>query len=78
MPLSKVRPSAERAGLVKGDVLLTFSGQSVNKRSELAAIQGTTKLGSRVKVTIWRTGTEQDMELQFPAVEHPNKKKHTA
>lgn len=70
---------ADHAGLNKGDVLLTFGGKSVSKQQELAAAQATTKPGSKVKVTIWHGGIEQDLELQFPAVNSPSKAiQHTA
>jgi serine protease Do len=62
---------ADRAGIVKGDVVLAFGGTPLNQHSDLWAAQAATKPGSKVKLTISRAGTEEDIELAFPAVEAP-------
>ncbi|MBY0578475.1 MAG: DegQ family serine endoprotease [Burkholderiales bacterium] len=54
---------AEKAGIRSGDVILGFNGKKVDSSTELPALVGATKPGSKVKVRIWRNGSEQDIDV---------------
>ena len=50
-------PSA-KAGINAGDIILEFNGVKINQMKELPAIVAKTKVGSTVKVKIWRNKKE--------------------
>jgi len=50
-------PSA-KAGIKAGDIILEFNGVEINQMKELPAIVAKTKVGSNVKVKIWRNKKE--------------------
>ena len=50
-------PSA-KAGIKAGDIILEFNGVKINLMKELPAIVAKTKVGSNVKVKIWRNKKE--------------------
>ena len=50
-------PSA-KAGVKAGDIILEFNGVKINQMKELPAIVAKTKVGSTVKVKIWRNKKE--------------------
>ncbi len=54
---------AEKAGIRPGDVILGFNGKKIDSSTELPALVGATKPGSKVKVRIWRNGSEQDIDV---------------
>ena len=50
-------PSA-KAGIKAGDIILEFNGFKINQMKELPAIVAKTKVGTKVKVKIWRNKKE--------------------
>jgi len=50
-------PSA-KAGIKEGDIILEFNGVKINQMKELPAIVAKTKVGTNVKVKIWRNKKE--------------------
>ena len=50
-------PSA-KAGIKAGDIILEFNGVKINQMKELPAIVAKTKVGTNVKVKIWRNKKE--------------------
>ena len=50
-------PSA-KAGIKPGDIILEFNGVKINQMKELPAIVAKTKVGTNVKVKIWRNKKE--------------------
>jgi serine protease Do len=60
---------AQQAGVERGDVILQWDGQAVADPTELVLAIGRTKIGSTVKVRIWRSGGEID--LQVTVAERP-------
>ncbi|MFL2901769.1 MAG: Do family serine endopeptidase [Candidatus Pelagibacter sp.] len=50
-------PSA-KAGIKAGDIILEFNGVKINQMKELPAIVAKTKVGTKVKVKIWRNKKE--------------------
>lgn len=56
---------AEKAGIRSGDVIIGFNGKEVDSSTELPALVGAMKPGSRVKVTIWRNGSAEDLDVRI-------------
>lgn len=54
---------AEKAGIRPGDVIIGFNGKEVDSSTELPALVGATRPGTRVKVEIWRSGGEQELDV---------------
>jgi serine protease Do len=50
-------PSA-KAGIKAGDIILEFNGVKINQMKELPAIVAKTKVGTNVKVKVWRNKKE--------------------
>ena len=50
-------PSA-KAGIKAGDIILEFNGERINQMKELPAIVAKTKVGTNVKVKVWRNKKE--------------------
>jgi serine protease Do len=46
-----------------GDVLLKWNGAEVSSPAELRKLVEKTPVGSKAKVTIWRNGQEQVLEV---------------
>ena len=51
--------SAEKAGLVPGDIILKFDGNEIDRINELPNLVADIKPGTRVKVEIWRRGARK-------------------
>ena len=54
---------AEKAGLKRGDVIVSFNGKPVNEWSDLPTMVANTDVGSDATVTIFRDGKEKDLKL---------------
>lgn len=69
-PDSQSSPAA-LAGVLPGDVLLSWNGTAVNSANALRKQVESTRIGSRAKVTVFRSGQEMTLEVvvgQRPAV----------
>ena len=76
---------AKDAGILAGDVILTFDGQEVQDTRSLVALVGATEVGKTVRVTVFREGEtetlgvtlgrreEAEKERVLPAVAEPKK-----
>ena len=72
---------ADQAGIRPGDVIIGFNGKAVESSTELPALVGATKPGTKASVKIWRDGSEQDISMTVgelsssvsPAVESPQR-----
>jgi serine protease Do len=54
---------AEKAGIVPGDVILSFGGKPVQSSADLARLVGNTRPGTKVPLEVWRKGASQKLEL---------------
>lgn len=53
---------AARAGILRGDVILEFDGQTVNHRN-LPALSSTSEVGKRIPILVWRSGAARTLTL---------------
>ena len=63
--VSAVEPDspAAKAGLQAGDVIVQFNGTKIDKVSDLPRLVGNTKPGSKVSLTIFRRGKQQQLAI---------------
>ena len=63
--VSAVEPdsTAAKAGLQAGDVIVQFNGTKIDKVSDLPRLVGNTKPGSKVSLTIFRRGKQQQLAI---------------
>jgi serine protease Do len=54
---------ADKAGLMPGDVILSFNGQAIEKTQDLPRLVGNTKPGSRSNLVVWRQGKEKTLSI---------------
>ncbi len=59
---------AQKAGLVAGDVILTFDGKAIESAGQLPALVAATKPGSTVDVAIWRDRARREVQVKVGAV----------
>jgi len=55
---------AERAGIKRGDVILSFDGQAIDERNDLPKLVAATRVGKTVNVAVFRDGREQVLSVQ--------------
>ncbi|HKL24652.1 MAG TPA: DegQ family serine endoprotease [Desulfuromonadales bacterium] len=65
--INKVLPEtpAERAGLQRGDILLSFNGKEVRGVRELQLLVASTPIGSEVPVEVLRDGTAMTLQVEI-------------
>ncbi len=56
---------AEAAGILQGDVILTFNGRPVEEMRKLPRMVAETSIGSDVTVTVWRRGEEKTFDVHL-------------
>ncbi|MBA7635360.1 Serine protease Do-like HtrA [subsurface metagenome] len=61
---------SDEAGLIEGDVIISFAGKEINNVGELTRAIHVTQIGERVTVTFWRGDTRQTTEI-IPAESPP-------
>lgn len=63
--VSAVEPDspAAKAGVQPGDVITQFNGTKIDKVSDLPRLVGNTKPGSKVALTVFRRGKEQQLSI---------------
>ena len=54
-----------KAGIKAGDIILEFNGVRINQMKELPAIVAKTKVGTTVKVKVWRNKKEITKKYSF-------------
>jgi serine protease Do len=60
---------ADKAGIRRGDVIVTFDGKAVKEMSELPLVVGATPVGKKVKVGVIRGGREKTIEVTLGRLE---------
>ena len=56
---------AEKAGLLPGDVVLSFNGRAVGDSGELAAMVGESRPGDAVRFEVWRKGATRELVAEL-------------
>lgn len=56
---------AEKAGIKKGDIIVSLAGKEIKTMRELEAVKKNYKAGDTVNVTIYREGTRSTLKLTF-------------
>ena len=56
---------AEKAGLKRGDVIVSFDGEKIGKMRELPAIVAATRVGSNVELKVIRGGKEKGLSVRI-------------
>jgi serine protease Do len=64
--VSQVTPGgpADKAGIERGDVIVSFSGKTIEEMRELPYIVATTPVGKRVSVDVIRRGEKKSLEIE--------------
>jgi serine protease Do len=55
---------ADKAGIMSGDVIVSFNGKAINDSHELPAIVASTPVGEQSSVTVLRDGRKKDFRLE--------------
>jgi serine protease Do len=55
---------ADRGGVRRGDVILSFDGQTIDERNDLPKVVAATPVGKSVKVVVFRDGKERDLKIE--------------
>jgi serine protease Do len=78
--ISDVSPDkpAARAGIKKGDVILALNGETVDSANPLRLAISQTSPGSTIKLTIWRDGKTQDINVTLAELPETAEKLGTA
>ena len=63
---------AQQAKLQPGDVILSYDGKPIDRSRQLPRLVAATQPEKQVKLTIWRDGKEQEVELKAAAL-NPNR-----
>ena len=66
---------AEKGGIKVGDIILKFNGVPIERTGDLPRQVGSTAVGSRAVVTVWRKGVQQDIPVSIVALEEDKAKK---
>lgn len=61
---------ADKAGLEEGDIITKIDKQPINEENKVAEIISKNKIGSKLELTVWRDGTE--LNLNATIAESPN------
>jgi len=56
---------AEKAGIKRGDVILTFDGKEIKEMNDLPLIVASTPVGKMVKVEVWRKDKKETFEVKL-------------
>jgi serine protease Do len=73
--VQRVEPGgpAEKGGVEAGDIIVKFNGAQIEKSSDLPRMVGSTKPGTRSTVTVWRKGSNRDLNLSVAEMEADGK-----
>ncbi len=69
--VSLVEPGgpADKGGIKVGDIILKFNGVAIDRSSDLPRLVGSTPVGSRATVTVWRQGAAKDVSVTIVELE---------
>lgn len=69
--VSLVEPGspADLGGIKVGDIILNFNGNPIDRSSDLPRLVGSTALGSKASVTIWRKGAALELTVAVAELE---------
>jgi serine protease Do len=69
--VSMVEPGqpADKAGLKVGDIILKYNGQAIERSGDLPRLVGSSAIGSRAVVTVWRKGQQIDLPVTIAELE---------
>ncbi len=56
---------AEKGGIKVGDIILKFNGTAIERSGDLPRLVGSTAIGSRAVVTVWRKGAQLDIPVSI-------------
>jgi len=64
--VSRVMPDspAQKAGVMPGDIILSFNGRKIERWSDLPRIVGQTRPGTEATVVVWRKGKKVDLKIK--------------
>ncbi|MBW2608828.1 MAG: Do family serine endopeptidase [Deltaproteobacteria bacterium] len=65
---------AEKAGIKRGDVIISFDGKEINEMSELPFVVATTPVGKTVVVKVIRKGKTESIEVEVAELEEEKEK----
>jgi serine protease Do len=54
---------AAKAGMEPGDIILSFDDKELNDKTKLQRLVGETPVGKKVKVKVWRKGSEKMLDM---------------
>ena len=60
---------SEKAGIIVGDIILYFDGQAVESSRQLPRMVARTDIGKKVKVVVFRNGTEKTIYVELGRLE---------
>lgn len=60
---------AEKGGIKVGDIILKFNGQDIQKSADLPRLVGSTAVGSKAIVTVWRQGQQKEIPVGIVALD---------
>ncbi|ETX02973.1 MAG: hypothetical protein ETSY1_01705 [Candidatus Entotheonella factor] len=71
--VSDVMPDspADRAGIERGDVIMTFNGEAIDDSRDLAATVAATPVGDDTEVLVLRNGQEQTLSITVGTLPNP-------
>jgi len=71
--VSRVEPDspADKAGVLAGDIVLTFDGKKINKWSDLPRLVGLTTPGARAQMEVWRKGKPVTLSIAIGETSTP-------
>lgn len=69
--VSSVTPDgpAAKAGVLAGDVIIKFEGQTIDKMNQLPRMVAAAEVGKKSKITVWRKGKEQEINVDLGQLE---------
>ena len=69
---------AEKGGIKVGDIILKFNGTDIARSGDLPRLVAATPVGSKAVVTVWRKGTQQDINVNIVELEEDKAKRTPA
>ncbi|NHZ99128.1 DegQ family serine endoprotease [Massilia sp. CCM 8734] len=60
---------ADKGGIKVGDIILKFNGQDIARSADLPRLVGSTAVGSKAVVTVWRQGQQKEIPVNIVALD---------